>query len=47
MKRIGKYQNGNYTVEIYNDGTKIRENDLLVMFFESSIRENIYNKEHC
>ena len=26
---------------------KIRENDLLVMFFESSIREDIYNKAHC
>lgn len=39
MKRIGKYQNGNYTVEIYNDGTKIRENNL--DFFESSFPENI------
>jgi hypothetical protein len=28
MKLLGKYINGNYTVSIYNDGTKIRENDL-------------------
>lgn len=25
---LGEYQNGNYTVRIYNDGTKIRFNDL-------------------
>ena len=25
---LGKYQNGNYEVRIYEDGTKIRENDL-------------------
>jgi len=25
---LGRYVNGNYTVTIYNDGTKIRENDL-------------------
>ena len=25
---IGTYKNGNYTVQIYEDGTKIRENDL-------------------
>ena len=25
---IGSYKNGNYTVQIYADGTKVRENDL-------------------
>ena len=28
MNIIGKYQNGNYSVTIFSDGTKIRENDL-------------------
>lgn len=28
MNIIGRYQNGNYTVTILSDGTKIRENDL-------------------
>lgn len=28
MNLLGTYQNGNYTVTIYDDGTKIRENDL-------------------
>ena len=28
MKIIGEYQNGNYNVRIFDDGTKIRENDL-------------------
>lgn len=28
MNVIGRYQNGNYTVTILSDGTKIRENDL-------------------
>ena len=28
MSIIGRYQNGNYTVTILSDGTKIRENDL-------------------
>lgn len=28
MNLIGKYQNGNYTVSLYDDGTKVRENDL-------------------
>jgi len=27
IKLLGSYNNGNYTVEIYNDGTKIRETD--------------------
>lgn len=39
MKCIGEYQNGNYTVKIYDDGTKIRENNL--DFFESAFPENI------
>lgn len=25
---LGKYQNGNYSVSLYSDGTKVRENDL-------------------
>ena len=28
MNKLGSYKNGNYTVTIYDDGTKIRENDL-------------------
>ena len=28
MELLGRYQNGNYTVSIYDDGTKVRENDL-------------------
>lgn len=28
MKILGKYINGNYTVTLFDDGTKIRENDL-------------------
>lgn len=28
MNLLGEYQNGNYTVRIYNDGTKVRFNDL-------------------
>ena len=28
MKLLGEYKNGNYTVSIYDDGTKVRENDL-------------------
>ena len=28
MNVIGRYQNGNYTVTIMDDGTKIRSNDL-------------------
>lgn len=38
MKLIGKYQNGNYTVSIYDDGTKVRENDL--DFFEAAFPES-------
>ena len=28
MNLLGTYQNGNYTVTIYDDGTKVRENDI-------------------
>lgn len=28
MKLIGRYKNGNYTVSIFDDGTKIRQNNL-------------------
>ena len=38
MSIIGRYQNGNYTVTILSDGTKIRENDL--DFFEPAFAEN-------
>lgn len=38
MGIIGKYQNGNYTVTLLNDGTKIRENNL--DFFEPAFAEN-------
>ena len=48
MNLIGKYQNGNYTVSIFDDGTKIRENDL--DFFEAEFPESmdlkITNKCH-
>lgn len=38
MNIIGRYQNGNYTVTLLDDGTKIRENDL--DFFEPAFAEN-------
>lgn len=38
MNIIGRYKNGNYTVTLLNDGTKIRENDL--DFFEPAFAEN-------
>lgn len=38
MNIIGRYQNGNYTVTLLNDGTKIRENDL--DFFYPAFAEN-------
>ena len=37
-KLLGKYKNGNYFVSIYDDGTKIRENDL--DFFEAEFPES-------
>jgi organic radical activating enzyme len=39
MKLLGSYPNGNYTVSIFEDGTKIRENNL--DFFESKFPECI------
>lgn len=39
MNLLGKYKNGNYDVAIYDDGTKIRENDL--DFFYPDFPENI------
>lgn len=39
MNLLGKYQNGNYTVSIYDDGTKIRENGL--DFFEPDTVESM------
>lgn len=38
-KLLGSYQNGNYKVSIYEDGTKIRENDL--DFFEAVFPESM------
>ena len=38
-KLLGQYQNGNYEVRIYEDGTKIRENNL--DFFEASFPESM------
>lgn len=39
MKLLGKYKNGNYFVRLYDDGTKIRENDL--DFFECNTVESM------
>lgn len=39
MELIGRYQNGNYTVSIYDDGTKVRENDL--DFFDPKFPESM------
>lgn len=39
MKKIAQYQNGNYTVTIFDDGTKIRENDL--DFLEAEFPESM------
>lgn len=38
MNIIGRYKNGNYSVALFSDGTKIRENDL--DFFEPAFAEN-------
>jgi len=38
MNIIGRYKNGNYTVTLLSDGTKIRENDL--DFFKPAFAEN-------
>jgi len=54
MKLLAKYQNGNYTVKIYDDGTKIRYNDLdnLTPAFAESMDVTITEKcdggcEYC
>lgn len=39
MKLLGKYKNGNYNVTIFDDGTKIRENDL--DFFDADFPESM------
>lgn len=39
MKLLGSYKNGNYNVSIYEDGTKVRENDL--DFFEADFPESM------
>lgn len=39
MKKLAQYQNGNYVVTIFNDGTKIRENDL--DFFDADFPESM------
>ena len=39
MNLIGKYQNGNYTVSIFDDGTKIRENN--ETFFDAAFPESM------
>lgn len=39
MKLLARYKNGNYTVTIFDDGTKIRENDL--DFFEADYPESM------
>jgi hypothetical protein len=39
IKQLYQYQNGNYNVTIFDDGTKIRENDL--GFFDAKFPENI------
>lgn len=38
MSLLGEYNNGNYRVQIYSDGTKVRENDL--DFFEPEFPES-------
>lgn len=46
MKLLARYKNGNYTVTIFDDGTKIRENDLdfLEADFPESMDCKITNK---
>lgn len=39
MNILGSYKNGNYNVTIYDDGTKVRENEL--DFFKADFPENI------
>ena len=44
MKELGNYKNGNYTVNIYDDGTKIRETDEneFIPEFAECIDVNLY-----
>lgn len=46
MNKIATYKNGNYVVTIYDDGTKIRENDgdILVPDFAESVDITITNR---
>lgn len=46
MHLLGQYQNGNYTVTIYNDGSKVRETneDIFISSFPESIDLKITNK---
>ena len=39
MKKLAQYQNGNYVVTIFNDGPKIREND--IDFFDADFPESM------
>jgi len=39
IKQLYQYQNGNYAVTLFDDGTKVRENDL--DFFDAKFPENI------
>ena len=46
MKMLGTYKNGNYSIKIYEDGTKIREteDDVFISSFPESIDLKITNK---
>lgn len=46
MNLLGQYQNGNYNVSIYDDGTKIRETneDIFISSFPECIDLKITNK---
>lgn len=46
MKLLGGYKNGNYTIKIYDDGTKIRETneDVFISSFPECIDLKITNK---
>ena len=46
VKELGKYQNGNYTVTIFSDGTKVRETseDKFIPSFAENVDINLTNK---
>lgn len=46
MYKLHEYQNGNYTVRIYSDGTKVREtkDNYFIPYFPESIDVNISNR---